>query len=84
MAQGIPGVAAHVFAAGRTGAVSRIHNDIICQSHDLVAEAVVQPPGQVFFCNGAGLLSQVGSAYVADEERIAGEDGVILPIFILQ
>lgn len=84
VAEGVGGFFRHVFAAGRAGAVGRVHDHIVGQEHNLVAQGVEQGFGELLLGHAGGFLGQVGTTNVADKQGIAGEQGGFFAVFINQ
>ena len=70
-----PQIGGQVLAAGRAGAVRGVHPGGIGQRHQLVVQRVVELVGQLL-AGEADRGQQVGSADVADEQRVAGQHAV--------
>lgn len=63
--------------------MARINGHIVGKGHDFVAQRFEQVPGQIFTAE-VGFYCQVGPAYVADKQRVAGKYGGRLTFFIAQ
>ncbi len=69
------GVGGEVFAAERAGAVGGVDEGFVGKREELVVERVVEMAAE-FLGGPAEGGAEVGAADVADEEGVAGEDGV--------
>ena len=75
IAQRRDGIGGKLLAAERAGAMGRINQRLVGKREQLVVQRVVKVSAEVV--RGPSERSaQVGAANVADEQRIAGEDGV--------
>ena len=72
LADGGGALGAHLAAAERAGAVGGEDLGVVGELEELFVEAVVEERGELLRSIVAG---EVGAAYVADEEGVAGEDG---------
>ncbi|MDP1589640.1 MAG: hypothetical protein Q8M07_17940, partial [Prosthecobacter sp.] len=57
-----------------------IDDDIIGQRHDLVAQRMEKGGRKLLLRHVGRLLRKVGAAHIANEKRVATEDGVVLPV----
>ena len=72
LADGGGALGAHLAAAERAGAVGGEDLGVVGEVEELVVKAGVEEGGELLRSVVAG---EVGTAYVADEEGVAGEDG---------
>lgn len=75
LAQGGEGVGGELLAAEGAGAVGRIHEGRVGQGQELVVEGIVEVGAEVVGGPAEG-GAEVGAADIADEESVAGEDGI--------
>ena len=61
-----------------------VDDDVVGQGHDLVAKAVIQDAGQVLLGHVRAFLGEVRTPHVAEEERVAREDGVRLALLVTE
>ena len=61
-----------------------VDDDIVGQGHDLLAKAVIQDAGQVLLGHVRTFLGEIRTPDVAEEERVAREDGVRLALLVAE
>src|SRR5690606_11932983 len=83
MTQSVRCFPCHILSASRAGAVCRIYNYVVGQGHDLVAKGIVQETRQVFL-GECFVLSEIGSCYIADEQRVTGKESYVLCVLAAQ
>ena len=52
--------------------MGRVDLDVVAQRKELVVQRIEQHPGQLLRCQ---IRRQIGTAYIADEQGVAGEHG---------